>query len=120
MVESATDSGLRLEKGEGHGDSAWRDRGDLGRPAWERAMIQLRAALGAARHYPLPMIALIGLAVGLVARYGLTADRASNGIFIATLVIAGLPVVLGTARGMCCAAISLPTSWLLSPSSGHW
>jgi heavy metal translocating P-type ATPase len=60
----------------------------------------LRAITTAASRYPLPTLALLGLAGGLLARFGLAADDLSRIILIVTLVAAGAPVVLGTLRGM--------------------
>ena len=54
----------------------------------------------AARHYPLPTLALLGLASGLVATYGFSWDTGSRIILLSTLVAAGAPVVLGTLRGI--------------------
>jgi heavy metal translocating P-type ATPase len=56
--------------------------------------------MGAARRYPLPVVALIGLASALVVRYGFAAEEASRIILLLTLVAGGTPIVLGTLRGM--------------------
>lgn len=60
----------------------------------------LRTIAAAARRYPLPILALLGLAGGLVARYGLAADDVSRLILLITLMMVGTPVVFGTLRGM--------------------
>jgi heavy metal translocating P-type ATPase len=52
------------------------------------------------RQYPLPSLAAIGLACGALARFALHQDQLSNVIFLATLVVGGSPVVLGTVRGI--------------------
>ncbi len=54
----------------------------------------------AARRYPLPILALLGLGSGTLARYGLGADTVGQTILILTLVAGGLPVALLTLRGM--------------------
>ena len=60
----------------------------------------LRTITAAARRYPMPIMALLGLAGGLVARYGLAADDVSRLILLITLMMVGSPVVFGTLRGM--------------------
>jgi heavy metal translocating P-type ATPase len=58
------------------------------------------AILRAARRYPLPILAVIGLGSGTLARYGLGADDVGRAILVLTLVAGGLPVVVLTLRGM--------------------
>lgn len=53
-----------------------------------------------ARGHALPIIAMVGLGAGLVAAYGLSSPTISRLILLATLLTGGLPVVLGTLRGM--------------------
>lgn len=52
------------------------------------------------RRYPLPILALLGLAGGVLARYGFGANEVSRVILVLTLVVGGLPVILLTLRGM--------------------
>ena len=55
---------------------------------------------GAARRYPVPVLALLGLGSGVLARYGFGVNEVSRAILVLTLVAGGLPVVLLTLRGM--------------------
>ncbi len=56
--------------------------------------------LAGVRRYPLPVLALAGLAGGLLVLYAFNAPDISRLILIVTLVVGGSPVVLGTLRGM--------------------
>ncbi len=64
------------------------------------ALSVLRTGGGAARRYPLPSLALLGLAAGLIADNGLAAADPSRLILLVTLVVVGAPVVFRTLRGM--------------------
>src|SRR5690348_5243442 len=63
-------------------------------------MTWVHNALAAVRRYPLPVLALVGLTAGLVAGYAFNAPDISRIIFQITLLAGGLPVVVGTLRGM--------------------
>lgn len=54
----------------------------------------------AARRYPLPALAVVGLVSGLVAQYALRAPDVGRVILFVTLLAGGLPVAAGTVRGM--------------------
>ena len=60
----------------------------------------LRRAGALARRYPLPVLAITGLTIGLVARLAAPTPDASNVILLATLLAGGAPVVADTVRGM--------------------
>lgn len=53
-----------------------------------------------ARQHPEPFVALVGLTVGLTLRYLVVAPDAAQFVLLATLILSGFRVVLGTARGM--------------------
>lgn len=52
------------------------------------------------RENPIPFVALIGLAVGAVFRFGAGRSDVSDLIWLATLVVGGAPVVYETVKGM--------------------
>jgi len=52
------------------------------------------------RENPIPFVALIGLAVGALLRFGVGRSDISDLIWLATLVIGGAPVVYETIKGM--------------------
>jgi len=52
------------------------------------------------RSYPLPLIAAVGLLAGLAARFAFAAPGAGRWLFLATVVLAGGPLVVQTVRGM--------------------
>jgi heavy metal translocating P-type ATPase len=60
----------------------------------------VRSGVAGARRYPLPTLALLGLVSGLVAEYGCAANGPARLVWVITLLAAGLPVVVGTVRGM--------------------
>lgn len=68
------------------------------RPAVMRA--RARRFSASVRRYPLPVIALAGLAAALGLRFVSVGSDASSGILLATLVIGGTPIVVQTVRGM--------------------
>ena len=52
------------------------------------------------RESPLPGLALLGLVTGAVVRFGLGNPQAADGLWAATLVVTGAPLVWRTLRGM--------------------
>jgi heavy metal translocating P-type ATPase len=58
------------------------------------------SAAAALRRYPLVFIAATGLAGGLAARFGWHDVAVANRIFLSALVVAGLPLVWQTVRGL--------------------
>ncbi len=55
--------------------------------------------MGLIKRYPLPLFVLFGLLVGVIAWFGFQREVA-NWIWLATLVIGGIPIVYQTVRGM--------------------
>lgn len=56
--------------------------------------------LVAARRRPIPYVTLIGIVAGLVAWFGFGDAASAQSVFLVTLVAGGLPIVVGTLRGM--------------------
>lgn len=54
--------------------------------------------LGLVTHYPIPFVALAGLALGLLLLFILRDPQLANWVWFGTLVVGGLPLVVGTVR----------------------
>src|SRR5690242_7545881 len=52
------------------------------------------------RDNPIPFVALIGLIAGAIARFGAGRSDVADIIWLATLLIGGVPVVFETTKGM--------------------
>ncbi|HET7789788.1 MAG TPA: heavy metal translocating P-type ATPase [Gemmatimonadales bacterium] len=66
----------------------------------ERRIAALLAAPGAVRRYPLVAIAAAGLVAGIAARLGFRSAATADLFFLATLLLAGTPLVVQTLRGL--------------------
>src|SRR5262249_19102651 len=63
-------------------------------------MAMQKRILNFIRENPIPFVALIGLVAGAVARFGTGRSDIADLIWLATLLIGGLPVVFETTKGM--------------------
>lgn len=61
---------------------------------------EIKNAILIARSYPIPALALVSLVVGSILYWGLGITILARWIWIATLVIGGIPVVVDTVKGM--------------------
>lgn len=67
---------------------------------WERSMLLRNRVWNFVRENPIPFVALIGLVSGAIARFGVGRSDIADVIWLATLIIGGLPVVFETTKGM--------------------
>ncbi len=63
-------------------------------------MTDVPALLRGARRYPLPLLAVGGLSSDVLVQYGARNPAIGQALLLATLIAAGLPMVIATVRGM--------------------
>ena len=52
------------------------------------------------KQYPIPVFALLGLVLGVVFRFGFHSNDISEKIWLATLIVGGVPIIYKTVKGM--------------------